>query len=187
MVRSSPTPPHPPQHRIHLCRRVTPRSMSPIIVNMGGERRGEKSRVQGNNAITGPRLEVWDLKPDTQTTTLPRFHSERLKKLNWWFLFTNPFDMRNSTSGSLELSIARMRGVPPLMVCASISAPLSSSSWTRSTCPEWHAWCNGLHLKLSLALTSALEENKVMHSIRHFESTSSFKWKSTSKSQWLQN
>ena len=95
MVRSSLTPPHPPQHRIHLCRRVTPRSMSPIIVNMGGERRGEKSRVQGNNAITCPRLEVstfhWDLKPDTQTTTLPRFHSERPNKIELMIPFHEPF------------------------------------------------------------------------------------------------
>ena len=159
--------------------------MSPTIVNMGGERRGEKSVSKQT-----PRLEVSTFSDLSPTPKLLHYHTSTLKgqtKLNWWFLFTNPFDMRNSTSGSLELSIARMRGVPPLMVCASISAPLSSSSWTRSTCPEWHAWCNGLHLKLSLALTSALEDNKMMHSIWQSESTSSFKWKSTSKSQWLQN
>lgn len=164
--------------------------MSPIIVNMGEERRGENSRVQGNNVITGPRLEVSIFQIWSPTPKLLHYHASTLKgqtKLNWWFLSTNPFDMRNSTSGALELSIARMRGVPPLMVCASISAPLSSSSWTRSTCPEWHAWCNGLHLKLSLALTSALKDNKVVHSIWHFESTSSYKWKSINKSSWLQN
>ena len=41
---------------------------------------------------------------------------------------TNPLDMSSSTTDSLELSIALISGVPPLIVCASISAPCSSSN-----------------------------------------------------------
>lgn len=71
--------------------------------------------------------------------------------------YTNPLEISSSTTASLELSIALIKGVPPLMVCASISAPFSSRNCTRSTCPEWQAWCKGVHLKLSRALMSALE------------------------------
>ena len=82
---------------------------------------------------------------------------------------TYPLEMRNSTTDSLELSIALIRGVPPLIVCASISAPCSRSNWTRSICPEWQAWCSAVHLKLSRALISALE-NKNQKKERHQKS-----------------
>lgn len=82
-------------------------------------------------------------------------------KFQFWCLkqshYTNPLEISSSTTASLELSIALIKGVPPLMVCASISAPFSSRNCTRSTCPEWQAWCKGVHLKLSRALMSALE------------------------------
>ena len=82
---------------------------------------------------------------------------------------TYPLEMRNSTTDSLELSIALIRGVPPLIVCASISAPCSRSNWTRSICPEWQAWCSAVHLKLSRALISALE-NENQSKERHQKS-----------------
>ena len=74
-------------------------------------------------------------------------------------------EISNSTTVSFELSIALMSGVPPLIVCASISAPFSRSSWTRSSWPEWQAWCSGVHLKLSLALMSALQNRTLIQNM----------------------
>lgn len=51
-------------------------------------------------------------------------HNYSLKYYNQ----THPLEISSSTTASLELSIALISGVPPLMVCASISAPLSSKS-----------------------------------------------------------
>lgn len=73
-------PTSPPQHRIHLCRRVTPRSMSPIIVNMDGERRGEKSRFQANTTSWGLNLFRFEARhPNYYTTTPPLWKA----KQNW--------------------------------------------------------------------------------------------------------
>ena len=95
---------------------------------------------------------LWDFVTKL-TTFFPIFQFWCLKQSH----YTNPLEISSSTTASLELSIALIKGVPPLMVCASISAPFSSRNCTRSTCPEWQAWCKGVHLKLSRALMSALE------------------------------
>ena len=77
------------------------------------------------------------------------------------FLFSDcilaPLASMSCTTATLELSMARLSGVPPFMATASISAPQSRRYSTRSTSPAWHAWWSGDHLKLSLAFTFALE------------------------------
>lgn len=49
------------------------------------------ARKQRHNSSTSWGLNLSDLKPDTKTTTLPRFHSERLNKIELMIPFHEPF------------------------------------------------------------------------------------------------
>jgi len=54
--------------------------------------------------------------------------------------------------------MARISGVAPLTALASMFAPALRRYSTTSLMPLWHAKCSGVHLKLSVALTSALKQ-----------------------------
>lgn len=67
-----------------------------------------------------------------------------------------PASIKNCTASSLQLSMALISGVELLIATASITAPDLTSSSAISCCPAWQAWCRGVHMKLSVAFTSAL-------------------------------
>lgn len=77
-----------------------------------------------------------------------------------------PLSISSCTTSGRELSMALIRGVAPLSATASMLAPKFSRYSTTSFTPQWHAKCNGVHLKLSWALTLALKKKHGKYSIK---------------------
>ena len=68
--------------------------------------------------------------------------------------------------------MARMNGVAPFIVTASMLAPFSTKYSITSYMPEWHAKCRGVHRKLSSDWRLALKhENIALRLVLKYENT----------------
>lgn len=159
--------------------------MSPIIVNMGGERRGEKSRFQANTTSWG--LNLFRFKPDTQTTTLPHLHSERPNKIELMIPFHEPFwyeKFHQRFPRAFNCSHERRSSIDGLCVdfCSSLKQQLNKIYLPRVT--RMMQW-TPLEIIFGVDVRAGRKQSDAFNmAVREYKQ---LQVEITSKSQWLQN